>query len=151
MKPFQFRFETVLDLRKREEDQVREAMAPLIGELGKINTMMEASRQGLAAWNRDKNRLITDAGNISLYTSAMQTFQGSLSRLDTEKAKVETSLAPWRERLGEAIRKRKALEVLKDRDLVAWKEARRKAEAREIEEIAATRHAVKQSGLSMLF
>ncbi|MBN8218661.1 MAG: hypothetical protein J0L75_18620 [Spirochaetes bacterium] len=150
MKPFRFRFASVLKARKHEEELVIRGMAPFVAEMGKIQTMVESARGAMDLWNRDKGRWLSDAGSISLFTSAVSTYRANLARLESERLKAEAALAPWRERLAEAMRKRKALEVLRDRDRELWKEEGKKQERIRSEEMVSVRKAIAKNQLAML-
>jgi flagellar export protein FliJ len=150
MKPFRFRFESVLKARRHEEELVIRGMAPFVAELGKIQSMVESAREAVSQWNRDKARWLSDASSISLYSSALSTYRANLTRLESERQKAETAMAPWREKLSEAMRKRKALEVLRDRDRAVWHQENKKRERIQVEELVAVRRAIAKNELAML-
>ncbi|MBL8991715.1 MAG: hypothetical protein JNM63_00145 [Spirochaetia bacterium] len=141
MRAFKFRFEAVLENRRREEENVIRDMSPLVSKMNQVVAGLEKIREGLLQFNRQKVAYLESADRISQYTSSIGYFRENQKKLETDRAKIENDLTSHREKLMEAVKRRKALEVLKKRDHESWIFKKKKIEEIALEDLAASRKA----------
>lgn len=137
---FRFPLETLLDLRRREEDAARMAVARLEGvraaaegELRRRRAELEAGRDGIRSalvGRVDIDAIRRDAAStIAIDRAARGTavaLAGLLRRIEEERAK-----------LVEAARRRRAVELLKERRFEEWRRVEARRETELLDEIGA--------------
>lgn len=144
MKPYRFRLQTVLDYRSEQvnliQQQVAEAEAARMIILNRIQEYDQAIEQAFA----DQQQMMNDS---VLDVARAQTFPGYVWRLRQFRfqefqvlQQQERRVAIIREQLKQAQIKKRALEVLKDKDLAKYKKQVEKAEEAFLEEIALNRY-----------
>ena len=137
-----FRFETLLKLRKNAENLEQREMAEIQSRLySRKNELEELTFSGEKNKEELQSRLeqTISGSTLSLYDRYLQStgIQSDLQEriiLDTGE-KVEAK----RSELVEAMRKRRALEILKDREILKIKRKTLKNEIAMMDEIASTR------------
>jgi len=134
-----FRFEALLQIHKNKENLLQK-------ELGVILThkQTQQSRQELlkdARKNEIKQvnqRMIKDT-SINIYALYNKFFDGNYlqnNRQETIISEIDTRAEAKREELVEASRKRRTMEILKDRDLEQYRSKLAKLETESMDEIA---------------
>ena len=140
MAAFNFRFEHVLDLRRREEDTRQRELAV---QLRKQHVLHDQLRQLQGEITRARHDLGTalvgavDLSRVGQFTrfSAEGTLRGQ--QIVARLAQLDRQVADARAALNEAVRKRKALETLRERDETAWRLKQARREQAELDERAA--------------
>ncbi len=150
MKAFQFRFESVLDQRKRDEEKQQERMSPKVAELNKVVGGLTQIRESLSAFQARKNEYMVSSELLSLYVNQTSSNRVAEKLYEDERLKAETALAEDRAVLLGIVRKRKALEILLEKDLALYKVKKAKRERIELEEISATKKAIESQYVSQL-
>ena len=143
-----FRFETLLKLRKNAEDLEQREMAEIQNHLhARHNELQSLNSSGTQNKEELQTRLQQSipGRTLGLYDQYFQSMnlQSNLQQriiLETGE-KVEAK----RSELVEAMRKRRALEILKDRDLLKKKHKDLKDEISLMDEIATTRWQMRNS------
>ncbi|PIR00521.1 MAG: flagellar export protein FliJ [Nitrospinae bacterium CG11_big_fil_rev_8_21_14_0_20_45_15] len=135
-----FKLEALLKLNKSKEDLV-------MRELGRINSHLQDQKQrsnfmlSIADERIDarNGRLQEgmDIGTLALYDNFFQGVKIQNAKQNEVISEVQTRLENTRTKLVEAMRKRKTLEILKDKELRAEKSRQTKRELKEMDEIAA--------------
>ena len=135
-----FKLEALLKLNKSKEDLV-------MRELGRINSHLQDQKQrsnfmlSIADERIDarNGRLQEgmDIGTLALYDNFFQGVKIQNAKQNEVISEVQTRLENARTKLVEAMRKRKTLEILKDKELRAEKSRQTKRELKEMDEIAA--------------
>lgn len=115
MSKFNFKFENVLTLRKREEEKVILEMAPYTRKLNSITEQIGKLDQTLMEYSRDRLTLMREPGLQSVYTSMMRTSRELVKSAMVEQEQANKDLEKWRHKLVEAMSKRKAMEILKEK------------------------------------
>ncbi len=141
MKGFVFRLQPVLDMRQREERERQRVVAKLERERVEIETELRTCQDTVAREREDlRDRLI--GGGIDVSGARWQA-HASLDALRRSKHAAlrlagviaRTELA--RRSLMEATSRRRAVELLRDRQFEAWKAEQNKRERLELDEIGA--------------
>ena len=126
-----FRFETILRLNKNKEDLLQR-------DMGQINAMIQ-KQQDSQSFMREvtenkreelnqKKRQNIDVNTMILYDNFFRGTQVHKTRQDTIISEITVKLEAKREEVVEAMRKRKTLEILKDRDMLKERKLREKKE-----------------------
>ena len=137
-----FRFETLLKLRKNAENLEQRKMAEIQNHLyARKNELQDLTSSGEKSKEELQTRLEQSipGRTLELYDRYLQS-TGTRSVLQ-EKIILETGekVEAKRSELVEAMRKRRALEILKDRDILKIKRKALKDEISLMDEIASTR------------
>ena len=137
-----FRFETLLKLRKNEENLEQREMAEIQNHLyARKNELQDLNSSGTKNKEELQARLQQSipGRTLELYDRYFQS-TGLRSGLQ-ERIILETDekVATKRSELVEAMRKRRVLEILKDRDILKKKRKAHKDEITLMDEIASTR------------
>lgn len=144
MARFVFRFETLLDQRRRLEDERQRDLAKLLrqrmifeDELGRIQQTITQSKHEMAGALVGKVDLSAVASFARFSGQAAQRAREIVIRL----AALQNQVNAARQKLLEATRARRALELLRDRHLQQWKKHQQRREARQIDELNSQRYA----------
>ena len=124
-----FRFETILRLNKNKEDLLQR-------DMGLINAMIQKQKDSqhfmreLTENKKDelnqKKRQDIDVNTMMLYDNFFRGTQVHKTRQDTIISEITLKLEAKREEVVEAMRKRKTLEILKDRNILKERKLREK-------------------------
>jgi len=144
MAQFRFRFETLLHRRSEIEDQRQRELAQLmrsrmifLDQLASMQRDISGSKRRLAdtlVGRVDLSRV----GQFARF-SGQATIRGR--QLVSKLAELERHIVGARARLIDAVKQRRALELLRDRDREAWEREQRRRETAELDEIAVQRYA----------
>ena len=134
-----FRFETLLKVHKNRENLLQKELGDILAHKQK-----QQSRQGLlkdARKNEIKlvNQRMTKDTSINTYVLYNKFFDGNYlqnNRQETIISEIDTRAEAKREELVEASRKRRTMEILKDRDLEQYRSKLAKMEIESMDEIA---------------
>jgi flagellar protein FliJ len=134
-----FRFDIILRLRKNKEDLLKK-------DMGLINTLYQQQQdqrqfvQDATEKSRNelnqKKRLNVGLGTMILYDNFFQGTQAQEERQGKIISEITTRLEAKREEVVEAMRKRRTLEILKDRDALKERKIREKKETAILDEVA---------------
>ena len=124
-----FRFESILKLNKNKEDLLQR-------DMGKINTMIQKQKDSQNFMQEvtenkkeelnQKKRQSIDVETMILYDNFFRGTQIQKARQDTIISEINVKLEAKREEVIEAMRKRKTLEILKDRNKIKERKLREK-------------------------
>ena len=124
-----FRFETILRLNKNKEDLLQR-------DMGKINFLIQKQKDSqhfmgdLTDNKKDelnqKKRQDVDINTMILYDNFFRGTQVHKTRQDTIISEITLKLDSKRKEVVESMRKRKTLEILKDRNMLKEKKLREK-------------------------
>ena len=124
-----FRFETILRLNKNKEDLLQRDMGQINAMIQKQkdsqNFMHEVTENKKEELNHRKRQDI-DVNTMILYDNFFRGTQIHKTRQDTIISEITLKLEAKREEVVEAIRKRKTLEILKDRNMLKERKLRDK-------------------------
>ena len=136
-----FRFETLLKLRKNMEDLIQKDFAGanghLLGQTNRLNFMYqveEESKKELGPRTRES----VDIDTMFLYNNFFQGIRVQENLQNRIIDEVTPKVEEKREALAEAMRKRKTLEILKEREQRTRKKEQDKQETALLDEAAAS-------------
>lgn len=143
MKPFRFRLETVLTIRTREEERVREICAVALRNQAAVNVELTNASAELEACHETLSRQRAARTNRTeqlLLLSALQQQKSNCERLVARRAAADREVAVRRAELLVARRKREALTNLKERQQTSHRVAAERADEAVIADIITARH-----------
>lgn len=139
MKRYHFRLETLLELRKRKEDEIKQ-------ELGKKNQEILAARKELAKINNDLKALqASEKTTRATVRSALVlrysvTYRFKLKEDIFKKVRLIDEFGAQaegiRKKLVRAKQQRRALEIVKEHQVADWKKANSAQERKFIDDIS---------------
>lgn len=139
MAGFQFRYESVLEQRRRAERQRQRELAELKTREQSMKDELRQMQQTIDQSKRDMSeglvgRVDLNAiGHVSRYSGQVMV-RGQ--QLVQDLASMDQQLTEARQRLMEATRQRKILERLREREYERWLWHQRRAERRQQDELA---------------
>ncbi|UCG33035.1 MAG: flagellar export protein FliJ [Phycisphaerales bacterium] len=142
-RPFKFRLETVLKLRKQNEDKHKRIVAGRIRQLNAVRQRMAAQERQIAA-ETEAVRSSRARGAISIEALArgrhwLTHLQRGLLETQGHARVIKAHLAQERSDLARAAKEAKALEKLKERQRLRHDQEERRAETRELDEMSILR------------
>lgn len=143
MKQFRFRLETVLTIRTREEERVRESCAAALRKQSEAIVELAASNAELEECHEVLSRQRAERTNRTeqlILLSALQQQKSNCERLVALCAATDREVAIRRAELLVARRKREALANLKERQHAAHRIAEARQEEAVIADIITARH-----------
>jgi flagellar protein FliJ len=134
-----FRFETILRLNKKKEDLLQRSM-------GEINVhyqrqkaqqqfMQDATEASKDELNQ-KKRLGVSVETMILYDNFSRGTRTHIEKQSKIISEINTKLEAKREEMVEAMRKRRTMEILKERDMLKERKVRERKETAILDEVA---------------
>lgn len=136
---FEFRYQRILDVREREEEQEQAALAEVQNRLREERAVLdelEAKLDGLFDEARESRKHNPRAHQ---FRRQLQQAQSLRQRIARQREVVETwekKLDRQRQRLIEASQQKRVMETLRENQLEAYRKKRRREEQRRSNEIA---------------
>ena len=134
-----FRFETILRLNKKKEDLLQKGM-------GQINVHYQRQKdqqqfmQDATAVSKDelnqKKRSGVSVETMILYDNFARGTQTHIEKQSKIISEINTKLEARREEVVEAMRKRRTMEILKERDMLNERKVRERKETAILDEVA---------------
>jgi len=112
-------------------------MAPLVTSLNKVMSDIQNLKNNKSKYQLSRNEFIREHAPLRAYAGAVSAITESINRAEQERIKIEKELEIWRKKLKEAMIKRKAMEILKEKKINEYKAAQKKKEQINYEEIIA--------------
>lgn len=144
MKVFKFRFETLLRHRLREEEQASAAVAEHVAACGAIRRRIEQHRQA----GEQAVRQITASLHGAVDVEALRDSASYAAKMRVLCAReamklrdAEVELEKIRAALRVCMQRRRAIELLRDRDKAAWRREMLRKEAAVFDELSNQRYA----------
>lgn len=143
MARFVFRLEPVLRQRWREEQACQRRLAQLLDRRRQMHEQLRRMQGGLSS---DKQAMAAslvgqvDVSRIRMHAAHNAQVTQRAHGLVRELAELEDHVAQARAALLEATRQRKAIELLRDRQLDRWRKKMAKREAAAVDELATQRY-----------
>ncbi len=143
-KRFQFRFETMLKIRRQREDEQKRVVAERLGQIATVEQEL-AQLDGLTNRGMDSIRTVQQAGRIDLQQAMAQ--RGWVAHLhkaaldaQSRLRGLEARLAQERSLLAEAAKQRRILEMLRERQLERHRMEQQRVETQMADDLTTTRH-----------
>ncbi|KAA0216643.1 MAG: hypothetical protein DYG94_08985 [Leptolyngbya sp. PLA3] len=148
MRGFRFKLEPVLEQRRRIEEEEQRAVAEVERIRLALEERIRAYARAITQEREDLRRQLTLGGDLRaarLQANASLDLTNKANRAVLELAGVHRRLDAARLRLLEALTRRKAMEVLRDRAEQAWRDEQKRREAAELDELMVMRHGRSQA------
>ncbi|HFB83206.1 MAG TPA: flagellar export protein FliJ [Thermodesulfatator sp.] len=137
---FRFRFETLLRLRRQEEEMIRHELAQAMAEWEQLTEKITRARLELKEeMERLKGNLLW-AQEVQDLGLGLDSRLANIENLEETRRQLARKIEETRERLIEASKRRKILERLRERDLLAFRKEQEALWQKEIDELVVLRH-----------
>ncbi|MEM6855268.1 MAG: flagellar export protein FliJ [Planctomycetota bacterium] len=139
MAQFEFRYESLLQHRRNLEDQAQRQMAERVRTQMILTEQLRSMQTQITESKRDLGDALIgkiDLSRVGEFTryNADSTVRGR--ELVKRLAELETQVEAARQQLLSATQQRKALDLLRERDLLEWKREQDRKETAELDELA---------------
>ena len=145
MKKFKFRLENVLELRTKTLEDRQLEMAAIQARLNDANNKLVSLEQSRLQAKRDLENILGAGENIEFIR--VKNYQDYIAKLDDDIsiqhkviADIENELELKQEEVREALKAKKMLEKLKEKEYKAFLKDFEQREAKELDDIALTRY-----------
>ncbi|MEZ5420328.1 MAG: flagellar export protein FliJ [Vicinamibacterales bacterium] len=144
MRPFRFRAETVLDLRRREEEAARTALARARALVERAHGAVAAAREAVRAAGRAFDAAAaagTPHGTLDWHRSWIVRLRADVQSALAVAAQADQAAGAAAVALNRAMQRRRVLERLRDRAWRRYVVARDRAHVQEMDQLASLRFA----------
>ena len=134
-----FRFETLLKVHKNRENLLQKQLGDVLAHKQKQQNRQDLLKDARKNEIKQVNQRMIKDTSINTYTLYNKFFDGNYlqnNRQETIISEIDTRADAKREELVEASRKRRTMEILKDRDLEQYRSKLAKMETQSMDEIA---------------
>ena len=134
-----FRFETLLKVHKNRENLLQKELGDILAHKQTQQNRQDFFKSTRKNEIKQVNQLMTQDSKIDTYILYNKFFEGNYlenNRQQTIISEIDTRAKVKREELVEASRKRRTMEILKERDLKQYKNKLAKMETESMDEVA---------------
>ena len=134
-----FRFETLLKVHKNRENLLQKQLGDILAHKQKQQNRQDFLKNARKNKITQVNQRMTQETTINTHFLYDMFFKGNYlqnNRQETIISEIDTRAEAKREELVEASRKRRTMEILKDRDLEQYRSKLAKMETESMDEIA---------------
>ena len=134
-----FRFETILRLNKKKEDLLQRGMGQINAHYQRQKDQQQFVQDATAASKdelNEKKRLGVSVETMILYDNFARGTQTHVEKQSKIISEINTKLEAKREEVVEAMRKRRTMEILKERDMLKERKVRERKETAILDEVA---------------
>ena len=134
-----FRFETLLKVHKNRENLLQKELGDILAHKQKQQNRQDFLKDARKNEIKQVNQRMIKDTSINTYVLYNKFFDGNYlqnNRQETIISEIDTRAETKREELVEASRKRRTMEILKDRDLEQYRSKLAKMETESMDEIA---------------
>ncbi len=149
METFVFRYEQILKLRLEEEEQCRNALALKLRDLHELNVQLENLHERMASFNETTAVQVAQGCTVQVLRTAEAERKWLLDAIENQGFLIELKrkeVNASRLKLGEASKKRKIMEKLKENEFVQFQKEAELAEELATDQIVTFSSAKKQNG-----
>jgi len=139
MRPFIFKLDPLLNLRRREEREKQIVLAEANRQRVRLEQTLRQQQENLSVGKvslRDTLVGRLDVASLRFHAANSTQVHRAARRIVLELAGVHRRIEAAREQLVEAARRRRALELLLQKRMAQWKQAASKAEEAHMDELA---------------
>lgn len=143
-----FRFEAILKLRKNKENAAQKVVALINSHLLKQQEQLAFMANVETQSELNLNARMEQGTNIPMLTLYDDFFRGVRSQEKRQGkiiSEINAQLEVRRSELAQAMARRRIMEILKERDVLAYNAKLRKRETEQMDEIGATQWRLKSS------
>ena len=134
-----FRFETLLQVHNNKENLLQKELGDILAHKQTQQNRQDCFKNTRENEIKQVNQLMTQDSKIDTYILYNKFFEGNYlqnNRQQTIISEIDTRAKVKREELVEASRKRRTMEILKERDLKQYKNKLVKMETEAMDEVA---------------
>ena len=134
-----FRFETILRLNKKKEDLLQKGMGQINVHYQRQKDQQQFMQDATAASKDElnqKKRSGVSVETMILYDNFSRGTQTHIEKQNKIISEINTKLEAKREEVVEAMRKRRTMEILKERDMLKERKVRERKETAILDEVA---------------
>jgi len=134
-----FRFETLLQVHKNRENLLQKELGDILAHKQTQQNRQDFFKSTRKNEIKQVNQLMTQDSKIDTYILYNKFFEGNYlqnNRQQTIISEIDTRAKVKREELVEASRKRRTMEILKERDLKQYENKLVKMETESMDEVA---------------
>ena len=134
-----FRFETLLKVHKNRENLLQKQLGDILAHKQKQQNRQDLLKDARKNEIKQVNQRMIKDTSINTYVLYNKFFDGNYlqnNRQETIISEIDTRAEAKREELVEASRKRRTMEILKDRNLEQYRSKLAKMETESMDEIA---------------
>ena len=140
-----FRFETLLKVHKNRENLLQKQLGDILAHKQKQQNRQDLLKDARKNEIKQVNQRMIKDTSINTYVLYNKFFDGNYlqnNRQETIISEIDARAEAKREELVEASRKRRTMEILKDRDLEQYRSKLAKMETESMDEIASNHWSV---------
>ncbi len=144
MATFKFRYDTVLKQRQIVEDEKQRELAKLLRQKMIVQNQLGDMQRTISQAKRDLGDTLVgrvDLERVGHFTRYSAQTSIRAEQIVRELARLEQQITAARSRLADAMRQRKAMELLRDREKEQWQREQNRREAIELDDIATQAYA----------
>jgi flagellar protein FliJ len=134
-----FRFETILRLNKKKEDLLQRGMGQINAHYQRQKDQQQFVQDATAASKdelNEKKRSGVSLETMILYDNFARGTQTHVEKQSKIISEINTKLEAKREEVVEAMRKRRTMEILKERNMLKERKVRERKETAILDEVA---------------
>ena len=134
-----FRFETILRLNKKKEDLLQRGMGQINVHYQRQKDQQQFIQDATAASKDELNQRKRSGISVEtmiLYDNFARGTQTHVEKQSKIISEINTKLEAKREEVVEAMRKRRTIEILKERDMLKERKVRERKETAILDEVA---------------
>lgn len=151
MPRFTFKLEPLLNHRKQLEERAQQTLAELLRQKLAIEDQLRRQQQGIARDKRTMAEALTgrvDVARIRGHANQVNRATLTAQRGAFQLVDLNRRIDHARGQLAEAMRQRKAIEVLRDRRLKQWRREQDRRETAALDELAVQRDHRQREGIA---
>lgn len=149
MKRFRFKLETLLDVKKRKEERVQQELAMKVSQISSVKDKMgelHRSLKELQASQKHSRDNVTDIFSLKLSVSFRHKLKQDLLASARKIDDLSAESFEIQQRLIEATREKRALELIKEKEFSAWRKEFLHREQEFIDDISQKMHRYSLTG-----
>lgn len=140
---FRFRYQSLLEHRRQVEQQRQRELAICLRRRGELEAMLTKAQDTIRHNKQDLARSLqgrVDTSQLGMFARYATHMTGRGMNVARHIAAAQKQADEARQRLLEATKKVKALELLRDREHERWKKEQAKRETQHLDEVALQAH-----------
>ncbi len=139
MKKFSFKLDSLLNVRKKREELVIQELAEAQMAEHRINGQINDTRNTIALMIEESKSYLKSSINVEsllLSRNYIEFLKRKLSELEAELEKAKQKTLKIKEKLAEAVKERKIIETLKEKQFAQYKKEYNKQDNAQMDEIS---------------
>jgi len=130
---FNFRFTSVLTLRREQEEKIKMEMSPVVQKYNACRQLISDLQNNLHLFNREKEKYFKAPKQLAYFTEMIKYYRNTINATRTRLKEIDKQFLPLKKKLKQAVMKRKAIEKIREKDFVQYKKELQKEKEKEVE------------------